>query len=209
MKQAPSVRRTAITILTTIAAVLTLVMVSGCQSGSSSPPDRSDAQASMPAPVAARSDEPSTPTTLRIGDSSAPTDPVATDAAGVLLPPQNIARLGWWADSALPGSGAGTVVVTGHVDDVSQGRGYAAKFASLKVGDAIVLTTVDGQQHTYRVTKNNLTLKGDDGQPGALPVEELNRLTGPETLALVTCGGPFVGPPLGYRDNVVVFAVPA
>ena len=31
---------------------------------------------------------------------------------------------------------------------------------------------------------------------------------GPETLLLVTCGGEFVGPPLGYANNDFVFAVP-
>jgi hypothetical protein len=33
-------------------------------------------------------------------------------------------------------------------------------------------------------------------------------LEGPEALALVTCGGNFVGPPLGYEDNIIAFASP-
>ena len=41
------------------------------------------------------------------------------------------------------------------------------------------------------------------------PAEELNRLDGPETLALVTCGGAFVGPPLGYADNIIAWATRA
>lgn len=202
-------RAMAAPLIAAIVAVFTLLLVAGCGSEPSSPPTSTNAQAHMPAPVSAHSPDPSTPKTLSIGSDSAPTDPVATDNSGVLLPPQDIDRLGWWADSSLPGSGTGTVVVTGHIDDVSQGKGFAAKFADLKAGDTVTLTTSDGHKHPYRVTTNTLAQKGTDRTAGDLPVAELNRQNGPETLALVTCGGPFIGPPLGYEDNVVVFAVPA
>lgn len=182
-----------------------LIVACGTRDEPSAPVD--GAQSSMPAPVSAHSSEPSTPVRVIVDGAASAVDPVATDAAGVLLPPQDVSRLGWWVDSSLPGSGAGTVVVTGHVDDVDQGSGFATRFTALEVGSAVEVATVDGTIHRYRVTRTALTDKQRTGD-GGLPTAELNRLDGPETLALVTCGGPFVGPPLGYRDNVVVFAAP-
>ncbi len=61
----------------------------------------------------------------------------------------------------------------------------------------------DGSSRRYRVDR--VMSVGKDGE---LPLGELNRLDGPETLMLVTCGGEFVGPPLGYANNDFVFATP-
>ncbi|GEE02786.1 class F sortase [Gordonia spumicola] len=196
----PIVRR-AVAATVTAAALIVTTACGSSDSGSS------DAQQNLKPPLSAHSSEPSTPVSLTLAGATAPTTSVATDVSGALLPPQDVSKLGWWVDSSLPGSGAGTVVVTGHVDDVNQGAGFAAKFADLKVGDTVEVTTTDGGKHTYRVTSTDHKNKEGSGSSG-LPTSELNRQDGPETLALVTCGGPFVGPPLGYRDNVVVFATP-
>lgn len=95
-------------------------------------------------------------------------------------------------------------MITGHVDDVDQGAGFASKFTELTPGNQLELTTADQRTYRFRVTSVDAVNK-----QGGLPVDELNRLDGPEKVALVTCGGPFVGAPLGYRDNIVVFAEPA
>lgn len=180
------------------------LLLAGCGESAQAPPRQTGAQQSMPPPVLTHTADGSAPVRLTVGNQSAPTRTVDTDASGVLLPPKNIQELGWWVGSSRPGSGTGTVVVTGHVDDVDQGTGFAARFAALTPGDTVEVTTADQSVHRYRVTASDAVTK-----EGGLPVDELNRLDGPETLALVTCGGPFVGPPLGYRDNVVVFAAPA
>lgn len=158
-------------------------------------------QRDLPAPVEAIHEAPAAPVEVTLDDHTAPVDAVATDQGGVLLPPQDVARLGWWVDSALPGAGTGSVVVVGHVDDVDQGDGFAARFTDLADGDTVQLTLADGSSRTYRVDRVVSVGKNDD-----LPLDEVNRLDGPETLILVTCGGEFVGPPLGYADNVFVFA---
>ncbi|MFD6858277.1 class F sortase [Rhodococcus sp. NPDC060090] len=196
------------TVVAALAGVA-LLLVGGCADGAedAAPAAPSTQQEpgkhDMPPPVEVIADDPSAPVTLTIGDESAPTDPVATDTAGVLLPPQDVGRLGWWADSSPPGSGAGSIVVTGHVDDVAQGDGFATRFADLSEGDEVALSLNDGSARKYRVDR--LLSVGKDGD---LPLDELNRLDGPETLVLVTCGGEFVGPPLGYADNDFVFASP-
>lgn len=190
-----------------LAAVTAVGLVASAACGSQNPPDPTHAQSDLPAPVSAVSHEPSTPKKVEIDGQSAVTQSVATDASGALLPPTDIAQLGWWVDSALPGSGKGTIVIAGHVDDVDQGTGYAARFTELEPGKTVTVDTADGQHLQYRVTRVVDAQKEGKGADG-VPFDELNRLDGPETLALVTCGGPFVGPPLGYRDNIVVFATP-
>ncbi len=168
-----------------------------------SAPGPSTGQASLPPPVLTQTADAAAPTAVRVAGRVARVRTVDTDADGVLLPPKDIGELGWWIGSARPGAGAGTVVITGHVDDVERGTGFAAAFTGLRAGDEVFVTTADRSEHRYAVTDNRAVAK-----EGGLPVDELNRLDGPETLALVTCGGPFVGPPLGYLDNIVVFARP-
>lgn len=180
----------------------TVVLLGGCATEQQAP-TLTGAQESLPPPVLAEAGHGGAPVRLTLGGDSAQILAVETDQDGVLLPPKEIDQLGWWAGSAEPGSGTGTVVVTGHVDDIDLGTGFAAHFTSLKPGDTVTLTSNDQSAHRYRVTRAGAVAK-----EGGLPVDELNRLDGPETLALVTCGGPFVGPPLGYRDNIVVFAAP-
>ncbi|MDV6273528.1 hypothetical protein R3Q06_08460 [Rhodococcus erythropolis] len=46
------------------------------------------------------------------------------------------------------------------------------------------------------------------GKDGDLTVERLNSLGGAETIALITCGDEFVGPPFGYEDNDVAWGTP-
>ncbi len=192
--------------LIAVALAASVALMAGCAEQQASPAS-TPAQQSLRPPVTAESEHPSTPVGLEIDGDSAPTDPVATDAEGTLLPPTDIGRLGWWVDSSLPGSGAGTIVVAGHVDDIAQGEGYAARFADLSAGDTVTLVTASQKRVDYRVTSVIDAQKHGTGAD-AVPYDELNRQTGPETLALVTCGGPFVGPPLGYRDNIIAFASP-
>ncbi|MFD4434166.1 class F sortase, partial [Nocardia sp. NPDC058497] len=85
--------------------------------------------------------------------------------------------------------------------DVVQGTGFAKKFSALKPGDIVTLTGNNGKSWRYRVDSVDSVSKD-----GALPVDRLNDQIGPETLALVTCGGKFVGPPTGYENNDVAFA---
>lgn len=199
--------RVPIRILSALAVLAAVVATAACGTEEAAPAGSSPAQGSLRPPVSAVSHAPSTPKSLVVDGQAAPTVAVATDAQGTLLPPTDIAQLGWWVDSALPGSGAGTIVIAGHVDNVEQGVGYAARFVKLSKGDAVSVKSVDGKSHEYRVTSVVDAQKEGRGAD-AVPFDELNRLDGPETLALITCGGPFIGPPLGYRDNIVVFATP-
>ncbi|SIR69644.1 class F sortase [Williamsia sterculiae] len=182
-----------------------VLLTAGCATHSGAHSTVATGQQHLPAPVAATATEASAPEVVTIGHDSARTAAVATDDRGVLAPPQDVHQLGWWVDSALPGSGHGTVVITGHIDDVAQGSGFASRFGDLHPADTVTVTSRDHAQHTYRVTR---TVTSDKAHPSNA-FGELNRLDGDETLALVTCGGPFIGPPLGYEDNIITLATPA
>lgn len=43
---------------------------------------------------------PATPIELRIGDESAVVLPIKTTTDGSLIPPQDVSKVDWWADSA-------------------------------------------------------------------------------------------------------------
>ncbi|MGL4305278.1 MAG: class F sortase [Mycobacteriaceae bacterium] len=143
------------------------------------------------------------PEILNFDGIQAPIIPIKTTQVGELIPPTNVSHLGWWVDSSIPGSGSGTIVITGHVDDIAQGRGVAARFAHLKPGSEIVINDGTKRQWTYRVTSVHSYDKRHQ-----LPIDELNRIEGPESLALVTCGGAFLGGALGYQNNDIVWAQP-
>lgn len=161
-------------------------------------------QSNPPQPAPATATEDSAPLRLKLpnGDA-APVDSIDTDKSGALVPPTDVHRLGWWVDSALPGD-PGTTVVTGHINEHDQGPGIAGEFADLKPGDKVSLVTANGKTDVYVVNEVSNYHKASE-----FPTDRLNKMTGPQTLALITCGGNFVGPPLGYEDNVIAWASPA
>ncbi len=187
-----------------VIAAVALLAIAGCggtvDGTAAAPSSNPSAQNDLRPPVSATASELTTPVAVTVDGHKAAIDAVATDSLGALYPPTDVARVGWWVDSALPGSGAGSVVITGHVDDARQGTGYAKRFSALKAGDRVELAGRDGATVAYRVTRTVSVSKG------VLPTDDLNRLDGPETLILVTCGGRFVGPPMGYENNHLVYA---
>lgn len=186
-----------VAVLAGFAAQVALV---GCANSDQASPAQSDLANPAPATTSASS----APTKLALPDGhTAPIDAVATDKSGALNPPTDVHRIGWWVDSALPGS-PGTTVVTGHINEHDQGTGFAAEFADLKVGDKVSLTTASGKVDVYVVNEVSNYHKANE-----FPVDRLNKMSGPQTLAMITCGGKFIGPPLGYEDNVVAWATPA
>lgn len=162
-----------------------------------------------PAPVPARAADTSAPATLTLPDgSTAPVDTLAPHRGGVLDPPTDPARLGWWVHSALPGSGGGSVVVTGHINWAGH-TGFAHRWlppasgGRTEPGQTVTLTTAAAGARRYRITGTKAYPK-----TAGLPAE-VNQHTGPETLLLITCGGHWTGGTLGYADNLITTAVPA
>lgn len=64
--------------------------------------------------------------------------------------PKALDDTGWYAKSALPGSGAGAVLVYGHNNGTTR-SGAFAKLGELKKGDQVNVQRGDGKQFTYEV----------------------------------------------------------
>lgn len=110
--------------------------------------------------------------------------PTVVDTSGALVPPPDLSQLGWWR-GVRPGSGAGSVLLAGHLDSRVYGQGPLAGIVDLRVGDRAVLTGPSGSSAAY-VVRGVQTIAKEQ-----LPAAELFGSSGPERLVLVTCGGTF------------------
>jgi sortase (surface protein transpeptidase) len=124
---------------------------------------------------------------------------LGTDASGVLVPPDDFARAGWFAGGAVPGD-VGPAVVAGHVDSVD-GPAVFARIGELGPGDEVLVDRADGTTARFTVTEVARYPKT------AFPTEAVYGPTPRAELRLVTCGGEFDRSRRSYVDNVVVTAV--
>lgn len=142
--------------------------------------------------------------TLTVGGDTAQVDPVQLTSTGMLIPPTDVARLGWYSASAVPGAegSVGSTVITGHINYQGQGAGFAQKFTELSLGDEFTIA-IDGQPQTFRVTEAPFRVAKGTEMPAVV-----NDSTGANRVVLITCGGQFVGGTLGYEDNIFTVAEP-
>lgn len=121
------------------------------------------------------------------------------DAFGRLDVPQDGVTVGWHPDySSLPGRGGSTFLAAHY--DYGGRPGVFHELSALAPGSMITVRLSDGAEATYRVTS---TVDYDLGSidMGAL----LAGIEGQESLALMTCSGPFVDG--NYELRTVVLAV--
>jgi Sortase domain len=145
------------------------------------------------------------PVRLRIselGIKAAIVPEVIDTEKGTLGMPANIQRLGWWRDGMAPMAQSGAILIAGHYDYATAGRGAFYLLPRARRGERIQITTADGAVHTYRV------VTVDSYPKTALPLTVFDR-RGPPRLVLVTCGGRFDSTTRHFLDNIVVTAVPA
>lgn len=111
--------------------------------------------------------------------------------------PANGTDIGWWRSGPVPGEPGGAVIAA----HVTWNGGQPAVFKALPtlaVGDEVFINRADGTVATYQVTATATYAKE------SFPNEQIYRLEGDPQLAIITCGGDFVGG--RYKDNIVVFA---
>jgi LPXTG-site transpeptidase (sortase) family protein len=127
-----------------------------------------------------------------------PLGTTTTDAAGVLVPPEEPGDAEWFTGSARPGD-PGPAVVVGHVAS-RRGPGVFRRLAELGPRDEVVVHR-GGTVARFRVTSVRTVPKTE------FPTQEVyGPVPGPE-LRLITCGGGFDSTTRHYLDNVVVSAV--
>ena len=140
------------------------------------------------------------PTQLTINDLgiSQAVLPVGLQDDGWMEVP-DVSDIGWYLHGAVPGRPGSTVIVA-HVwwDDTP---GPFQRLGTLEPGALIEVGAADGTVHSYVVVERTMYDKD------ALP-RSLWRNSGPETLALITCGGEFDRSTRRYKQNIVVHAVP-
>ncbi|WP_224389436.1 class F sortase [Pseudonocardia sp. ICBG1293] len=158
----------------------------------------------LPATGPTAAPQPVVPATLELPARglSAPVDAVVTAPDGGMVVPDQVRTVGWWAPGVLPGGGAGSAVIAGHVDSRTQGIGFLSVLPQLVAGEPVVVRGADGRAAEYRVVARREYGKHD------LP-REVFRRDGDPQLVLVTCGGVFDPAAGSYESNIVVYAVPA
>jgi len=146
---------------------------------------------------------PAVPTRLRVAalGVDAPVQAVGVGPDGELAVPSSAGSLAWWRDGAGPGD-PGSAVLAGHVDYRGK-QGVFFSLRSLAVGSSVEVTYADGGKRPFTVVARRQVAKS------ALPTEDLFAASGKPRLVLITCGGEFDDTRRSYRDNVVVYAVPA
>jgi hypothetical protein len=117
---------------------------------------------------------------------------------GMLIPPKNFAKAGFYADGTLPGD-VGPAIIAGHVDS-KRGPAVFYKLREMQAGDKIQVVR-GGRTVTFTVT--SIAWYPKDKFP-------TNKVYGPtpdRQLRLITCGGVFDHSLRSYKDNLVVYAV--
>lgn len=129
----------------------------------------------------------------------APIVPIQEALGGTLTPPSDAQTVGWWSDSARPGSKTGTTLITGHT--VHTGGGQLDHLGAIQQG-AIIKVVTPGGTIWYRETQVLVYTKS---QVATNAQSLFAQTSEPNRLELVTCTG-WTGS--YYTSNVFVFAQP-
>jgi hypothetical protein len=122
-----------------------------------------------------------------------------TEDGRIATPPGDpIGQTGWYGFGPAPGE-PGTAVIVGHVDTRTEPAVFA-RLASVTPGKLVEISRRDGRVATFAVDSVETFPKT------AFPAERIFTPIGRPRLALITCGGRWVGRDVGYSDNVIVFA---
>ncbi len=150
-----------------------------------------------------RSHDQSAPVRLRVAavELDVPLDANGVRSDGLMEIPDDGDRAGWYRYGAAPGEGSGSVVLAGHVD-TDEGLGAMAALREVPLDAVVKVELEDGSVHAYEVVGRETIVKDD------LPTDDIFDRSGPERLALITCGGPWRSAESGYRDNIIVVATP-
>jgi hypothetical protein len=141
---------------------------------------------------------PATALTINDLDISQEVQPVGLQDDGWMEIPE-VTEIGWYRHGAAPGQPGSTVLVAHVWWGDTPGPFY--RLGALEPGALIEVGGEDGAVHSYVVVERAMYDK--DSLPDRLWLK-----SGPETLALITCGGEFDRATRRYKENIVIYAVP-
>jgi LPXTG-site transpeptidase (sortase) family protein len=130
---------------------------------------------------------------------TATVEQVGVDKSGNMAIPVNPRNLGWYRLGTALGEG-GDVVLDGHYDWYNMPQGPFFKLGSLKVGDEIVVTAMDGKTFTYKVSSAPATVPYNSKPNG------LFATSGDPRMTLITCGGQWDSKKQTYTQRTLVNA---
>ncbi|MES2875834.1 MAG: class F sortase [Patescibacteria group bacterium] len=129
---------------------------------------------------------------------------VGVTANNMLDVPKNLDDAGWYAKSALPGSGAGAVMIDGHNGGTTR-NGVFAKLGSLTKGDQVSIERGDGEVLTYEVHDvRDMPLEWVN----RVGMKEMMQSAEPEKegLSLITCSGRWIPKDKVFDRRILVRA---
>lgn len=188
-----------------IAVTALALLLAGCAStaapvaeprAASPTPTSSPTVSATPAPLPDRGTTPASIELEAIGLDARVLDVGAPDQ--VLEIPESPWDVGWWRDGVGVGGDHGTAVMVAHIASPIHGTGPLARAPELRGGEFATVTTADGTQLRYEVSRVDSYLKT------VLPYAELFRQDGLPRIVLVTCGGTWDAAAGHYDSNVVV-----
>lgn len=119
--------------------------------------------------------------------------------------PKNLSDTAWYEKSALPGTGAGAVVINGHNGGITR-NGVFVNLNMLKQGSAIIVERGDGKKFTYSVVENKTVSLKEANETGMQkmmqPVQDDK-----ESLSLITCAGNWVPRDKVFDKRILLRAV--
>jgi hypothetical protein len=145
------------------------------------------------------------PTRLRIDaiGLTATVRPVGVDKrTGDFAVPPSVDEVGWYKFGPGLDAAAGSVVIAGHVDGATQGKGAFFRLGTLRRGDTIEVTGADGVRRRFTVVAR------EQWDKTKIPLAKYFDRSGQPRLTLITCGGRFDAEARSYSDNIVITAVP-
>lgn len=121
---------------------------------------------------------------------------------GALEAPKTAWDVGWYKQSALPGSEENALLIDGHVNDALNSPGVFYHIDTLQAGDQMKIERGDRKLFTYRVVKVEQKPLEKVDMAGMLKSVS----TGKEGLNLITCGGVYDYKRQTYNDRILVYS---
>lgn len=174
-----------------------LVMV-GCATTATPPPTTaSDTPTTAPVQAAL----PTTADIPAVGVHAKNLQPLGVDKTGAIeTPPLNQPQtLGYYTRGGAPcqpGPQKISFALIGHIDGKGQ-QGVLFNLKNIKAGDTVTIGLNNGQHCTYRINKLAEVKKSD------FPTDDIWGPVPDSQIRIVSCGGPYIGAPYYYRDNLI------
>lgn len=184
------------------AVALGLVLLAGCSGAA--PEQAAPREQGAPitvhgAPPAEPVPAPASVTIPAIGASSTLVGTgVNPDGTAEVPPVEQPEQASYYRPGVNPGA-VGRAVVMAHVNGAGR-PGLFVDLHELEQGDAVEITRVDGEVERFQITRVESFPKDE------FPTGQVWGPTHARELALVTCGGEFIGGDVGYAENVIAFA---